>query len=158
MHIIVARAIAFTVGAMITGCVFSASDNAAPNGDVQLISPLAIYPAAHRTKGDPDGDSADVTVDVPFVKLRTLAVRFATADAPNKVVAFYRSKLGAFGKVEERAGGPRTQVIFKGFDWRPSADQTTLTAKQGGLVNIVAVKPVGRGAQFAIIEVDTKKR
>ena len=156
MHIIIARAIAFTVGAMITGCVFSASDNAAPNGDVQLISPLAIYPAAHRTKGDPNGDSADVTVDVPFVELRTLAVRFATADAPNKVVAFYRTKLGAFGKVEVHAGGPQTQI--KGFDWRPSADQTTLTAVQGGLVNIVAVKPVGRGAQFAIIEVDTKKR
>jgi len=157
VDIIIARAIAFSVGAMITGCVFSANDNAAArNGDVQLISPVAIYPTAHRTDGDRNGDSADVTVDVPFVELRTLAVRFATADAPADVVAFYRRKLAAFGRVSEHAGGPNTQI--KGFTWRPAADQTTLTTVQGSLVNIVAVKPAGSGAQFAIIEVDTKKR
>jgi len=144
MNIIALRAAAFAVGTMVAGCVFTsgnASSKATPP------SAVAVYPGAHRTSGNPDGDSADVDLKMPMVSLHIEALRYDSADAPAKIVAFYRKELAKLGDVSESRGGPHTSI--RGFRWKSADDQTTLEA--GHIV--VAVKPQGSGSEFGLIDI-----
>src|SRR5579863_1567583 len=146
MHLI--RFAAFAVGSMIAGCVYATHQAAPAKGDAIPQPALATYPGAARTHGDPDGDSADTSVDLPMVHLHFTAVRFDTADSPAKVEAFYRKTLAALGPVGEQPGGPHSKIT--GFVWRQGPGQRTLHAGH----TIVGVAPRGSGAEFAIITID----
>ena len=148
MNIIAARAAAFIVGSMIAGCVY-ATNNASNSASAATFASVAVYPAAKHTSGNSDGDGADVTVHMPMVSLRLRAERFDSNDAPSRVIAFYRTKLAKLGKVTEKSGGPHTQI--EGFHWTTGPGQTTLAAGK----MFVAVKPLGTGSEFALIQIDT---
>ena len=145
MNIMAIRAAAFVIGTMITGCVYTSSNasHGSPGG-------VAVYPGAHRTSGNADGDSAAADVQMPMVSLHIEAARYDTGDAPAKVIAFYQKELARFGTVSVKSGGPRTAI--RGFRWVPADDQTTLKAGR----SIVAVKANGNGAEFGIIQIDVK--
>jgi hypothetical protein len=144
MNILAVRAAAFVVGTMITGCVYTSS-NASSHGSPGGI---AIYPGAHRTSGNVDGDSAAADVKMPMVSLHIEAARYDSSDAPGKVIAFYQKELAKIGSVTIKGGGPRTEI--RGFRWVPSDDQTTLKAGR----TIVAVKAHGGGTEFGVIKID----
>jgi len=145
MNIMALRAGAFVVGTMITGCVYTSTNasHAAPGG-------VAVYPGAHRTSGNADGDAAAADVRLPMVSLHIEAARYDTGDAPAKVVVFYQKELARFGTVSVKSGGPRTSI--RGFRWVPEDDQTTLKAGR----TVVAVKARGGGTEFGLIQIDVK--
>jgi hypothetical protein len=144
MNIIAVRVAAFVVGSMITGCVYTSS-NAASHGSPGGVS---VYPGAHRTSGNADGDSAAADVKMPMVSLHIEAVRYDSGDAPSRVIAFYQKELAKVGTVSVKRGGPRTAI--RGFRWVPADDQTTLKAGR----TIVAIKPLGAGTEFGLIQID----
>src|SRR5262249_44317757 len=98
--------------------------------------------------GNPQGDGSDTTLHLAVVTLHIVAARYDSAAAPAKVVAFYKKALSGFGAVKVDKGGPHTHV--RGFSWDSAADQTTVAAEN----NIVAVKPIRHGSEFAIIRID----
>ena len=148
MNMLVMRTAAFAVGSAIAGCVYATQS--ASSAAVSPPPSIAVYPGAHRTSGNPEGDGADVQVHLPVVSLHITAARYDTSDAPSRVIAFYRKSLASLGQVKVGRGGPHTTV--HGFSWKSNPDQTTL-AVDG---NIVAVKPMPHGSsEFAIIRIDT---
>jgi hypothetical protein len=105
-----------------------------------------VYPGARHTSGNPNGDSADVTLHLPGMQLHMTARRYDTAEAPARVIVFYRNELSKFVKVTVTAGGPHSKI--EGFSWTSAPDQTTVAAPP----HVVAVRPLGRGTEFAIME------
>jgi len=144
MNMIVIRTAAFVVGSMIAGCVYSANSGSTSADAAPM--PVGTYPASHRTVGDPNGDSADVTIGTTAALLHLRAVRYdAPADAAH-VIAFYRRELTHLGRVSEAKGGPTNTIA--GFSWVSGPHTTRLAAGH----TVVAVKPVGRAAQYAILD------
>ena len=151
MNVIALRTVAFVVGSMIAGCVYT-EKGASGGAGASSIAPVAVYPSAHETSGNKNGDGADVAVSVPFASLRFRAMRYDTMDAPSHVIAFYRKELSRLGKVSEERGGPHTRI--RGFRWVAGPGQTTLEA---GRTTIVGIKPLGAGTEFALIQIDASR-
>jgi hypothetical protein len=147
MNLIAMRAGAFVVGSLIAGCVYT-SHGSSSSASGASIAPVAVYPGARETSGNPDGDSADVTLHLAVVAIHFQAARYDAADAPSRVIAFYRKELGKLGTVDEKQGGPHSSI--SGFRWVNGPGQTTLHAGR----TIVAVEPHGAGTEFALIQVD----
>jgi hypothetical protein len=146
MNMLIMRSAAFAVGSAIAGCVYATQS--ASSAAVSSPPAVAVYPGAHRTDGNPQGDGSDTTVRLSVVTLHIQAARYDTADAPDRVIAFYKKALASFGQVKVDKGGPHTHV--RGFSWDSAPDQTTVDAEN----NIVAVKPLRHGSEFAIIRID----
>jgi hypothetical protein len=151
MNVFAVRAGALVAGFLVTGCVYSTRhmDHDAYAGSVGKA--VAVFPSAHKTSGNPGGDGADTTVQVPFLQLHFAAARYDTPAPPAKVIAYYRTELSKFGHVDQKAGGPHTRI--SGFSWTQGPGQTTLHAGDA----IVAVKPLEKGSEFAIIRIDATK-
>src|SRR5215471_14353874 len=143
MNMLIMRTAAFVVGSAIAGCVYATQS--AGSAAVTSSPAIAVYPGAHRTVGNPQGDGSDTTAHLTVVTLHIQAGRYDTADAPEKVITFYRKALAVFGPVKVDKGGPHTHV--RGFSWDSAQGQTTVAADN----NIVAVKPLRHGSEFAII-------
>jgi len=145
MNMFVMRTTAFVVGSAIAGCVYATQSTSGA-----AVSPppsIAIYPGAHRTVGNPAGDASDVAIRMAVVTLHIQAARYDTSDRPTQVITFYKKALARLGSVKVDKGGPHTHV--RGFSWDSNPDQTTVSADN----NIVAVKPINRGSEFAIIRI-----
>ena len=145
------RIAAFVIGSSIAGCVYSAhaNSNAAGAADSPQ-STIVVYPGAARTSGSPDGDGADVHVDLAVVSLHIEAARYDTPDKPSRVVNFYKKALAKIGRVTVSKGGPNTHV--HGFVWDRGPDQMTVASGD----DFVAVKPHGSGTEFAIMRIDAR--
>jgi hypothetical protein len=123
---------------------------------------LPVYPGATLLKDDEeDGDSADVNISSPFFGLRVVAAEFASDDAPQKVVEFYRNEMKSYGAVVECRG----DIEFEGEDGGTRAvckDQATrevqLVAGTEANHRLVAVKPRGSGSEFAMVYIDARER
>ena len=149
MNKLAIRAAAFLVGSAIAGCVYATQSS---NGAAASTPPtVAVFPGAHHTSGNPNGDGGDVEVHLAVVSLHIKADRYDTAGAPAKVVDFYRKALASVGPVKVAKGAPEHNHI-RGFAWDSTPDQITVTAGD----DIVAVKPRGSGSEFAIIKVETE--
>lgn len=142
VNTVAVRAAAFVIGSLITGCAYTAHESSAK---VPAAVGVSVFPGAHRTVGNPGGDSADVEVKVPFLKLHITAVRYTTAQPAPAVIAFYKKELSKTGEVEVALHGPRTRI--RGFAWKSGPGDVTIAS---GNV-FVAVRPVGSGTEFAII-------
>ena len=148
MNMLVARTAAFVIGCSIAGCVY-----AAHSGARAVTSPwVAVFPGARQTAGDPGGDGADVDLHLAVVSLHMEAARYDTDAQPAAVVDFYKKALARPGRhVTVKRGGPHTRI--NGFAWSSAPDQTTVTDGD----DIVAVKPLDQGTQFAIIRIVAKE-
>jgi hypothetical protein len=149
MNMLIMRTAAFVVGSAIAGCVYATQS--ASSAAVSPPSSIAVYPGAHRTVGNPQGDASDTTVHLAVVSLHIVAARYDTNDAPARVVAFYKKALASLGPVKVDRGGPNTHT--RGFSWDSNPDQTTVSSGE----NIVAVKPLRHGSEFAIIRIDATR-
>lgn len=112
----VAAATAMVATVLVTGCRVESSkqggnDNvriATPFGGMQVKTNdasvlqgmgLPAYPGATLLKKDNDHGAADVNMNFGSFHLRVKAASYQTPDSPDKVEAFYRKALAAYGDV-----------------------------------------------------------
>jgi len=163
------------------GCSISTDDNdKGKKHDVDIHTPLgslsvhaggtdvddtglAMYPGA-RLKKDSDDENSSAHVDVrsSLFGVKVVALEFASDDAPDKVLAFYRKEMAKYGNVVDCPGG---------FNWSHrhagnapvSCDSTDrdhdhsveLMVGTENDQHVVAIKPSGNGSEFSVVYVKT---
>lgn len=117
---------------------------------------LPVYPGAEpMLDKDNDRESADVKIGTSFFAIKVAAAKYSSADAPQKILDFYRDKLAAFGTVTECKG----EVDFEDdagppvCDEKPASDEIQLVTGTENNQHIVSVKPRGEGSEFAVVAV-----
>jgi hypothetical protein len=163
----------------LTGCSITTHDNGKKN-DVDIRTPfgslsvregqtdvratgLSLYPGARAKKDfDSEHHSANVDISSSLFGLKVVAMKFESDDAPDKVVSFYRKEMGKYGKVVDCTGGFKLD-----FHHRDKDAEVTCHGDEGsgheyneelkvGTENnqrILAVKPTGKGSEFALVYV-----
>jgi len=126
---------------------------------------LALYPGATpKPESDHDG-SANVNISSAFFGLKVIALKYQSDDPPDKILSFYRKDMGRYGKVVDCAGD--YHVNFHPHEKRdknaevtcdsgiPSGKEDKEVLKVGTENNqrIMAVKPSGKGSEFALVYV-----
>jgi len=142
-------------------------------------SGIPVYPGAQQvaTTGDESG-RAHVNVDVPFFKMEVIKMKYTSDDAPDKILAFYRNKLNAYGAVVECKGDDDIEVGYNFSDKKSrdlnspvdcghvaaaskvKAGEITLKVGTQGSAHVVKVTPNGKSTAFSLVYVhvgDTKK-
>jgi len=131
---------------------------------------LSIYPGARLVEKDDDGgsDRANVNISTSLFGLKLVVVKYASDDAPDKLIAFYMNDLKRYGHVLScnRSGGADVNVDIHGdknskhskeLSCSGDGKGETVELKVGTDSNshIVAVTPKGKGAEFALVYVRT---
>lgn len=130
-------------------------------------SGLPLYPGAQaKQDSGEDKSRAHVSLDMPFLKVKVVALKFTSADAPEKVVAFYRGKLSGYGTVLECKGRGQDVEIGsgRGLDSpvtcgkeHDNSGEVRLKVGTEGNQHLVAVKPSGKGSEFELVYVHMGK-
>jgi hypothetical protein len=132
---------------------------------------LDVYPGAVQEKKEKGHDgAADVNLSFGSFHLGVKAVSFLSDDAPDKVLAFYRGKMGKFGTVilcrhNEAVGTPtRTQDGLTCDDENKHGvhintshddhDKQELKAGSRQHQHIVEVETRGTGTKFGLVMLD----
>ena len=127
--------------------------------ETALVNPddlgIKLYPGAKSAQETTGDNSGEALVSTPVVHLKIEAVKFATPDAADKVLAFYRDALSTYGKVDESPNvvGP---LYIHHFSWKASAKQTALTAGPEDNLHMVLVEPKSQGCDFALVLIDRR--
>ncbi len=126
---------------------------------------LPVYPGAREKKGDTENENKSANVNMSFGKfaLKVVVASYVSDDSPDKILAFYRPELGKYGKVLECKGGSVNYTYHKSdskdkelhCDSKGDSDTTELKVGREELQRIVAVKPSGKGSEFALVYVKT---
>ncbi len=128
---------------------------------------LPMYPNARRKPGtENDRHAANVDINTPMFGLRVVAIEFVSDDTPEHIVSFYRDKMKSFGgKFLECTGTSYVTIDNSGKGFGDDEDQKELTCgKHHGEAielkagvpadqHIVAIKPSGKGSEFALVVV-----
>jgi hypothetical protein len=130
-------------------------------------SGIPLYPGAQAKQNSNDDKSrAHVNLDMPFLTVKVVALKFTSGDAPEKVVAFYRGKLSSYGTVIECKGRGQDVEIGsgRGLDspvtcgkQHGSSDEISLKVGTEGDQHLVSVKPSGKGSEFELVYVHMGK-
>jgi len=169
-----------TVGGilMLAGCTFSKQGSGddkkvsidAPGTSIKVDnsnktndSGIPLYPGAQEKHGNGDeGNRAHVNLSMPFVKVKVVKMKFTSDDDTDKVLAFYRGKLGSYGAVLECKGGGQDVEVGsgRGLDSPVKCDvvhgsrnETTLKVGTEGNQHVVQIKPSGKGSEFSLISI-----
>jgi hypothetical protein len=162
----------------LTGCSISARHDSqgGPDKDVDIQTPLgslsvhqgttdpketglALYPGAEIKKDMDHEGSANVNISSPFLGVKVVALKYRSNDAPEKVLAFYRKDMGKYGKVLDCTGSFNMNFGHRDKDAPVTCEDTgsgheyTQELKVGTQNNqrIVAIKPSGKGSEFALV-------
>jgi len=125
-------------------------------------SGIPLYPGALEklSHGGEGGNRAHVNLSMPFLKVKVVKMKFTSEDPTDKILAFYRDKLGSYGTVLECKGGGQDVEVGSGrgldspvkCDKMSGAhDQLTLKVSTEGNQHVVQVKPNGKGSEFSLI-------
>jgi hypothetical protein len=125
---------------------------------------LAVYPGARLKPGSEHNEnSANVSISTSFFGLKVAVLQYLSDDSPDKVTAFYKQELARYGTVLEchttwRGGNV---VMHKGNDQQLTCDDhsgDTIELKTGtqNRQHVVAIKPNGKGSEFALVYVNTR--
>ncbi|HET7871168.1 MAG TPA: hypothetical protein VFL42_01575 [Terriglobales bacterium] len=126
---------------------------------------LALYPGATPKKDSEHEGGANVNISSSLFGVKVVAVKFQSDDAPDKVMGFYRKEMGRYGKVVECTGGfnlnfhPRdkrdkdAEVTCNSNERSDSGYKQELKVGTENNQRIVAVKPSGKGSEFALVYV-----
>jgi hypothetical protein len=126
-------------------------------------SGMPVYPGAQEKKNTGDDKSrAHVNLNTPFLKMKVVALKYTSDDAPEKILAFYRNKLGSYGTVLECKGrgqdveigsrrGMNSPVSCSKEQGHP--DEISLKVGSEGNQHLVSVKPSGKGSEFELVYV-----
>ena len=121
---------------------------------------LPAYPGARLVRDHDGAESAKVNINTSWFGVNVVAAKYHTDDRPAAVVDFYRQAMAASGATVECRGnidfkgrrGHRTAVCHADA----SSDEVQLVAGVETDQRIVAVKPRGTGAEFAVVHVRTR--
>jgi hypothetical protein len=127
---------------------------------------LQLYPGA-RPKSDSGDDkhSANVDISSSMVGVKVVAREYRSDDSPDKILAYYRKQMDKFGNVIQCSG----RWGHSGFEYHKHDQDAPVSCKGGeggsaeqtlkvGTENnqhVVAVKPSGKGSEFALVYVRT---
>ena len=115
---------------------------------------LPVYPGAQPQRHNDGRDNANVRVDVPFVDVQVAAASFESADAPEKIAAFYAKEMRIYGDVTECRG--ELDFSASGPVCKGSGSGTIqLGVGTEDAHRIVVVKPRGGASEFAVVYVRT---
>lgn len=149
-------------------------DISTPFGDLKVRNQadaketgLPVFPNSREKPGDNSDDSKSANVNMNFGKfgLKVAVATYETDASPDKVLAYYRTEVGKYGKVLECRGGSMGDVkIEHGKDndqelhCESHGDSNVTELKVGtkGLQRIVAVKPSGKGTEFSLVYLRTQ--
>ena len=119
---------------------------------------LPVYPGSRLRKDDSDDDpAAHVLVKAGMFGVRVVVLKLESADAPSKIVLFYRQALAKYGKVLDcsvtmNGNGGSTP---DGLDCNETPQRGEVKLKAGTKHNqhVVAVKPNGKGSIIDLVYV-----
>jgi hypothetical protein len=126
---------------------------------------LATYPGARPKQDDEHGNGANVNISSSLFGVKVVAVKFESDDPPEKVLNFYRKEMGRYGKVVDCTGS--FNLKFHPRDKRDQDAEVTCNSGEGSgheykeelkvgtesNQRIMAVKPSGKGSEFALVYV-----
>jgi hypothetical protein len=137
------------------------------NADVRDTG-LPVYPGARPKPGDEHNrNSANVNLNTSMFGLKVVAMTYLSDDSPDKVLSFYGGEMKKYGDVLTCKGGSGdVKVKSKSGD-----DNDALTCDKDGhgsetvelkvgaksKQRVVAVKPSGKGSEFSLVYVQTRK-
>lgn len=148
-------------------------DISTPFGDLKVRNQadakdtgLPVYPNSHEKPSDNNDDNKSANVNLSFGKfgLKVAVATYETDASPDKVLAYYRTEVGKYGKVLECKGGSIGNVHVDHSDKNDKelhcdshgdSNVTELKVGNEGLQRIVAVKPNGKGTEFSLVYVRT---
>ncbi len=192
MHAYFRTLVAFTLLLPLAGCMVRSKKGANGDDNVDISTPLGgmtvktdsasvqdkiglpLYPGATPDKKkDNDNGSADVDMNFGSFHLRVLAMGFTSADAPEKISAFYRKALAQYSDVIECQGKrPVGQPVKTGLGLtcaddnhasaevsgkggvRITGDETELKAGSPSRQHIVSYKVEGGGTHFGLVRLE----
>ncbi|HEV3038531.1 MAG TPA: hypothetical protein VHA33_12215 [Candidatus Angelobacter sp.] len=128
---------------------------------------LQLYPGAHpKSEEGNNKHSADVDVSMSMVGVKVVAREYRSDDSPDKILAYYRKQMDKYGNVIQCSGHfndrgfeyhKRNQdapVSCHGSESGNSSEQTLKVGTENNQ-HVVAVKPWGKGSEFALVYVRT---
>ena len=126
---------------------------------------LSLYPGARPRADEHDEQSANVNLSSSLfgAGLKVAVVKYQSDDPPDKVLSFYRKDMGRYGKVVDCTGkftmnfrpGHHSGNQEVSCDNNGSESDYREQLKVGTENNqrIMAVKPSGKGSEFALVYV-----
>lgn len=120
---------------------------------------LAVYPGA-RPKPEHSGEhtSANVNISSSLFGVKVVALNYVSDDPPEKLIDFYKKELAKYGEVLECKNGVHEQGDRLTCNDKPghNHDKLELVVGTKERQHIVSVKPDGKGAEFALVYVQTR--
>ena len=129
---------------------------------------LSVYPGARVKPNDSgeDNKSANVNISTDWFGLKVVVIQYESNDAPDKVIAYYKSDLKQYGNVLECHTADIHNTIHghhrkdgnKPVTCEGDNDGNVVELKVGTEDNqhLVAVKPEAKGSSFALVYVQTR--
>ena len=128
---------------------------------------LTVYPGAKPAPKDNSADkkSANVNLSLPGFALKVVAAEFLSDDSPDKLIAYYGKELQRYGKPVQCQGrwtggdvgvnSNKHEGLSKPVSCRDNGSGDSVEIKVGteGNQHLVAIKPDGKGARFALVYV-----
>lgn len=172
-----------SVALMLAACSINVDDKDKKNEKVEIQTPFAnlkvntgdkdvdngipVYPGAHlRPAEGGDNHSANVNIGTAGFGLKVIAAEYETDDSPEKVKAFYQSKLKSFGNVlvcNGHSGGSDVHIGSHGDDQGEKlnckdthGDGWELKTGTSDNEHLVSIQPNGTGTRFGTVLVRTR--
>ena len=128
---------------------------------------VPLYPGARLKREKADSDQANLSVLTEGFGMKLIVANYVSDDDPEKIVAFYRSKLKKYGKVlechSEKHGGNVSVHEDKNSDKELKCEEksgpvTELKVGTEENQRVVAVEPRegNKGSNFALVYVHTR--
>ncbi len=180
-HLVLLTLVAFLVALALPACkVKTEKSDEGKDKNVEISTPfgglkvnkdadardtgLPVFPNSRLKPGDNNEDSKSANVNMSFGKfgLKVVVATYETDAPPDKVLAYYRTEVGKYGKVLECKGGSVGNVHMNHHDkgdkelhCDKDGDSDVVELKVGTetLQHVVAVKPNGKGSEFSLVYV-----
>jgi len=126
---------------------------------------LALYPGATPRPDTEHDGSANVNISSSFFGLKVVALKYQSDDSPDKILGFYRKEMGHYGKVVDCTNGfnlnfhpgekhdKDSEVTCNSGDHGSHDYKEVLKVGTENNQRIMAVKPSGKGSEFALVYV-----
>lgn len=125
---------------------------------------LSLYPGARPKEGSGDDKHrANVQIGGEGFGLKVVAVTFVSEDPPEKILDFYRKDMKRYGNVIECTKGISEEKHKDGGEIRcadhghEEPGKVELAVGIPERQRVVAVKPNGKGTEFALVYVNVQK-
>ncbi|MGA8212791.1 MAG: hypothetical protein WB799_04310 [Candidatus Sulfotelmatobacter sp.] len=129
---------------------------------------LTVYPGAKLKEKDSDGSdkSANVNISGFGFGIKVVALEYESADAPAKVLSFYRDQLKKYGNVLEcHTSSLNLDMKMGSHSSKNDSNELTCEGDRGNNIelkvgkkddqHIVAVESEGKGSSFSLVYIRT---